>query len=76
MIANKALTARQRELFDFIVRHVEVHGSQPSQAEMMCHMLVSSPNSIEGMLASMERKGYVQRTGRARSMKILRREAA
>jgi SOS-response transcriptional repressor LexA len=74
MIANRDLTARQRELYDFILTHLAEKGSQPTQAEMMKHMLVSSPNSIEGMLASMERKGYVQRTGRARSMKILRRE--
>lgn len=69
-----ALTARQQELYDFIIQHVAEKGTQPTQAEMMEHMLVTSPNSIEGMLASMERKGYVQRTGRARSMKILRRE--
>ena len=68
------LTARQQELYDFIVKHLAETGSQPSQAEMMEHMLVSSQNSIVSMLALMERKGYVQRTGRARSMKILRRE--
>jgi repressor LexA len=76
MNANKPLTARQQELYDFIVKCIDDKSIQPTQAEMMEHMLVSSPNSIEGMLASMERKGYVQRTGRARSMKILRREAA
>ena len=69
-----ALTARQKELYDFIVQHIAETGSQPSQAEMMDHMSVSSQNSIVSMLALMERKGYVKRTGRARSMKILRRE--
>jgi repressor LexA len=68
------LTARQKELYDFIIQHLAETGSQPSQAEMMDHMSVSSQNSIVSMLALMERKGYVQRTGRARSMKILRRE--
>ena len=68
------LTARQKELYDFIIQHLAETGSQPSQAEMMDHMSVSSQNSIVSMLALMERKGYVKRTGRARSMKILRRE--
>jgi repressor LexA len=69
-----ALTARQQELYDFILKCIDDKGTQPTRAEMMEHMLVSSPNSIESMLALMERKGYVQRTGRARSMKIMRRE--
>jgi repressor LexA len=69
-----ALTARQKELYDFILKCIDDKGIQPTQAEMMEHMLVSSPNAVESMLALMERKGYVQRTGRARSMKILRRE--
>jgi len=69
-----ALTARQKELYDFIIQHLAETGSQPSQAEMMDHMSVSSQNSIVSMLALMERKGYVKRTGRSRAMKILRRE--
>lgn len=69
-----ALTGRQKELYDFIVQHLIDNGCQPSCTEMMEHMSVSSPNSIQSMLASMERKGYVLRTGKARAMKILRRE--
>ena len=64
------LTERQQELYDFIVTSTADNGIQPSYAEMAQHMWVSSPNAIRDMVAILERKGYVQRTGKVRAMKI------
>lgn len=69
-----ALTVRQQELYDFIVQQVADTGIQPSYAEMMKHMWVNSPNAVRDMVAILERKGYVQRTGKVRAMKIMRKE--
>jgi repressor LexA len=68
------LTARQKELYDFIVKHVAENRFQPSYHEMMRHMWVSSPNAIRCLIVAMEKKGYVQRTGGNRSLQILRKE--
>lgn len=68
------LTCRQKELYDFIVQHVAEQGYQPSYEDMMRHMWVNSPNAVRSMIVVLERKGYVQRTGKARAMKIIGRE--
>lgn len=69
------LTARQRQLFDFMKRYQIEHGSFPTHAEMAEHLGVSSFNTPQCILAAMEKKGYIEkRPGIARGYKF--KEAA
>jgi hypothetical protein len=67
-----ALTARQQELYDFILRFMADNGMAPTRVEMAQHMCVASPNAVEDMLKAIEQKRYIERVpGKARALKIM-----
>jgi len=73
------LTARQKELLDFIEDHVRVQGFPPSVREMAQHMGIRSTNGVHDHIKALERKGYLlrQNTMKSRAISIARkREAA
>ena len=56
-------TARQREIYDYIVRHVEEHGCQLSYEEIGTHFGITSKNGVAGLLKALERKGLIGMPG-------------
>lgn len=54
------LTRRQREIYQFIIGHVEQHGFQPSLREMMKHFGIGSINGMVCHLQALQTKGLVR----------------
>ncbi|MBO0719483.1 MAG: transcriptional repressor LexA [Blastocatellia bacterium] len=56
-----ALTPRQLEIFDFLLRYHQKHGYAPTIAEIQSHFELSSPATIHEQLAVLEREGKIRR---------------
>lgn len=71
MNARTALTARQREVLDFIRHFMSQAGYPPTVREIGAHFGFV-PRSIFDHLKALERKGYLRRTAsKSRSLQIL-----
>ena len=67
------LANRQSRMFDFIVRSTVENGFQPSYREIGNHLGIRSPNGVMCHLKALERKGYIEMSGRSRALRILKR---
>lgn len=56
------LTARQQEVFDFIVRKIEVDGFPPTIREIGDSLGIVSTNGVNDHLKALEKKGYISRS--------------
>ena len=63
------LTERQRRLLDFIEGHMQAHHHPPSQREMAEYFGLSR-NAIRQILAYLVRKGYIDRGGGHRAIRL------
>jgi len=71
------LTARQQQVYDFIVRHLETYGYAPTLQEIAAHLQVSGNVGILRHLSVLEKKGYIRRTpGSSRGLTLLQRSSA
>ena len=66
----KALTRRQREVLDFIVESIRDEGYPPTIAEIGARFSISSTNGVNDHLLALERKGYIERSSKARGIRI------
>lgn len=67
---TRRFTARQGEYLAFIHGFITRHGVAPSFEEMAAHFGVSTP-SINGMIKTLEREGFISRIhGAARSLRV------
>lgn len=65
------LTARQREVLDFIERCVQAHGAPPTRAEIAQAFGFRSPNAAQTHLRALQRKGVLAlRDGSARGIQL------
>lgn len=55
------LTARQQEIFDFVVEYVEGHGYPPTVREIGEAVGLASPSTVHAHLANLERAGLLRR---------------
>lgn len=70
--ADDGLTPRQREVRDFIERHVREQGVPPTRAEIARAFGFRSPNAAQAHLLALERKGALQLfDGSARGIRLL-----
>ncbi len=67
----KGLTRRQQETLDFIEEFIQREGIPPTVDEIADHFNVSTPTAF-ARLRALERKGYISRTSKARSLSLLR----
>lgn len=68
------LTARQKQILDFIEDFVERHGYSPSMEEIAEQFDIASVNAVFKHLAALEKRGYIHRaSNQARSIQILTR---
>ncbi len=72
----KGLTQRQRAVLDFIIRCIREEGCPPTIAEMGVEFGITSTNGVNDHLVALERKGYISRTSKARSIRITQKAAA
>jgi repressor LexA len=55
------LTARQQEIWDFLVEYFEQHGYPPTVREIGDAVGLASPSTVHAHLANLERAGFLKR---------------
>jgi len=71
-----AVTARQREIYDFICRFIEEHRYAPSIAEACSQFGLKSTGTIHQTLLVLEREGLIRRTPNvSRGIEIVKKPA-
>jgi repressor LexA len=67
----EALTDRQQQIYDFIVRYSDKTGMPPTRAEIASHMGFRSANAAEDHLKALARKGAITLTpGTSRGIRV------
>jgi len=59
-----ALTARQKEIYDFLLRVIREKGYAPSIPEIGARFKIASTNGVSDHLKALEKKGYIRRIGK------------
>ena len=68
----RALTARQRQILDWIRSHLETAGRPPTRAEIAAGLGFSTPSSAEDHLRALEKKGVLEiQAGASRGLKLI-----
>jgi repressor LexA len=65
-----ALTFRQKEIYDFLLRTIREKGYAPSIPEIGRRFQIASTNGVSDHLKALEKKGYICRVGK-RAFEIL-----
>src|SRR3989338_8432056 len=68
------LTPKQKRLLDFLTEQIISKGLPPSVSEMAQGLKLKSKNAIAKLLKSLEQKGYIRRSSRARDIEVLNPE--
>jgi repressor LexA len=69
------LTARQQEIWNFLVEYVDRHGYPPTVREIGEHVGLASPSTVHAHLANLERAGLLKRDPtKPRALELLGRE--
>lgn len=55
------VSARQQEIYDFIVAYTRKHGYPPTVREIGAHVGLASPSTVHVHLAKLEEAGYIRR---------------
>jgi repressor LexA len=58
------LTARQKEIYDFLLRVIREKGYAPSIPEIGARFKIASTNGVADHLKALEKKGYIRRIGK------------
>lgn len=66
----KELTKRQREILDYIIECVRDHGLPPTIAEIGDEFGIASTNGVNDHLVALEKKGYIERSSKARGILV------
>jgi repressor LexA len=70
------VTARQRQVYEFICRYNETHKQPPTIAEIGKQFRMSSSASVHGILSALEREGFVKRIPNvSRGIEIVEQES-
>ena len=69
------VTARQRQVFEFINRFIEVHKQPPTIAEIGRHFKMSSSASVHNIITALEREGLITKIPNvSRGIEIVKQE--
>ena len=69
------LTARQRQIWDFLVEYVDSHGYPPTVREIGDAVGLASPSTVHAHLANLERAGLLRRDPtKPRALELIGRE--
>ena len=69
------LTARQQEIWNYLVEYVDRHGYPPTVREIGEHVGLASPSTVHAHLANLERAGLLKRDPtKPRALELLGRE--
>jgi repressor LexA len=59
-----SLTARQRQIYDFLPKAIREQGYAPSIPEIGARFNIASTNGVSDHLKALEKKGYIRRAGK------------
>jgi repressor LexA len=69
------LTARQQEIWNYLVEYVDQHGYPPTVREIGEHVGLASPSTVHAHLANLERAGLLKRDPtKPRALELIGRE--
>jgi repressor LexA len=69
------LTARQQEIWNYLVEYVDGHGYPPTVREIGEHVGLASPSTVHAHLANLERAGLLRRDPtKPRALELIGRE--
>ncbi len=69
------LTARQQEIWNYLVEYVDQHGYPPTVREIGVHVGLASPSTVHAHLANLERAGLLRRDPtKPRALELIGRE--
>ncbi len=71
----KDLTKRQREILDYIIECVRERGLPPTIAEIGEEFGIASTNGVNDHLVALEKKGFIERSSKARGIHITSKAA-
>lgn len=72
----KGLTSRQREVLEYIIDSIRDRGYPPTIAEIGADFGITSTNGVNDHLRALERKGYIERSSKARGIHVTEKAAA
>lgn len=72
----KGLTNRQRQILEYIVQCIRDNGYPPTIAEVGAEFGISSTNGVNDHLQALERKGFIERSSKARGIRVSEKAAA
>jgi repressor LexA len=67
----RGMTQRQREILDYIIGCIRDRGLPPTIAEIGDHFGITSTNGVNDHLLALEKKGYIERSSKARGIRVL-----
>ena len=59
-----SLTARHKEIYDFLLKAIREKGYAPSIPEIGAKFKITSTNGVSDHLKALEKKGYIRRVGK------------
>jgi repressor LexA len=72
-----AVTLRQRQVYEFISRFLEIHKQPPTMAEIGRQFKMSSSASVHSILSALEREGLIKRIPNvSRGIELVKQETA
>ncbi|MCC6487084.1 MAG: transcriptional repressor LexA [Candidatus Hydrogenedentes bacterium] len=71
----KGLTKRQLAILHYIIECIRDHGMPPTIAEIGAKFDISSTNGVNDHLLALERKGFIERSSKARSIHVTEQAA-
>lgn len=66
----KLITKRQQAILNFIMESIRDNGYPPTIAEICEKFDIKSTNGVNDHLVALERKGYIERTNKARDIRL------
>lgn len=64
------MTARQKQLFDFLNREIAKSGRSPSYREIVAHFGWRSITTVHRLVDGLEDRGFIERFGRRQKMQL------
>ncbi|MBI2433037.1 MAG: transcriptional repressor LexA [Candidatus Hydrogenedentes bacterium] len=64
------LTKRQRAILEYLIACIRDHGLPPTIAEIGARFKISSTNGVNDHLLALEKKGFIERSSKARGIRI------
>jgi repressor LexA len=72
-----AVTPRQRQVYEFISRYIEIHKLPPTIGEIGRHFKMSSSASVHSILSTLEREGLIKKIPNvSRGIELVKQEGA